>query len=408
MQSSQDLVRGRVYTRAELKAKFGIADASINNGIFRPKGHDSVWLFVTKNKTADRTQYHDSLDGDELTMQGQTSGRTDHWITGHESAGVELLLFYRDSKFEHPSAGFVYEGPFYYRGHEGTWPATFVLKRGKAPIAKRKRTWERALAAVIGLGGRATPTEVRDYILARDPDYNISNVEPDLLFLSVNSPSRTSFHHNERPRRTDGESDFDKLFKIGSGKGVTFELYDQAQHGVWEIFKNPAATNSSGMSIRQIISPTARMLDEAEREAEAQGAFDAHNVEDARHRVIASIVRRHGQAEFRKLLMEAYGGACAVTGCSLKAILDAAHVHPYRGVQTNVVSNGLLLRTDVHTLFDLGLIAVESDTLLIRVSPELAGTEYADLDGKKLKSTASPHQQISAASLDWHRSRCGW
>lgn len=408
MRSSQDLVAGQVYTRAELKAKFGIADASINNGIFRPKGHESVWLFVTKNKTSDRTPYHDSLDGDALTMQGQTSGRTDQWIVDHDKAGVELLLFYRESKVEHPGAGFVYEGPFRYLTHKGSFPATFHLTRDKSASPSLSWTSGLALEAVIALGGSASPREVGDYILARLPDYNVSNVEPVLTLLSVNAPSRTSFNHSGHPRRTDEGSEYDRLFKVGDGQAVTFELYDPSQHGIWEIFKDPAATGSTGMSIRQIVSPTSRMLEEAEGEAAAQGVFDAHNVEDARHRVIASIVRRRGQAEFRKLLMDAYGGACAVTGCSLKAILEAAHVHPYRGVQTNVVSNGLLLRTDIHTLFDLGLIAVQSDTLQIRVAPELAGTEYEHLDGKPLRRPTSPLHQISTTSLEWHRSRCGW
>ena len=53
-------------------SQFTIKDATINTGIFQPKGHDSVWLFVTEQKTPDRTQYVDRLDGDELRWEGQT------------------------------------------------------------------------------------------------------------------------------------------------------------------------------------------------------------------------------------------------------------------------------------------------------------------------------------------------
>lgn len=73
-----------------------------------------------------------------------------------------------------------------------------------------------------------------------------------------------------------------------------------------------------------------------------------------------------------------------------------------------MVSNGLLLRADIHTLFDLSLIAVEAQTLIVRVSPSLAGTEYADLDGRPLRPTADASQRVSAGALEWHRSRCDW
>lgn len=145
MKTSQQLVVGQVYTRAQLRERFGITAASLNNGIFKPPGYDSVWLFVTRDKTSDRTQYEDSLDGDVLTMEGQTLGRTDHLVTGHAQAGTELLLFYRNNKAEYPGAGFVYEGQFRYVRHEGSLPATFTLERVSDESAGRTRTWDLAL-----------------------------------------------------------------------------------------------------------------------------------------------------------------------------------------------------------------------------------------------------------------------
>jgi 5-methylcytosine-specific restriction enzyme A len=129
VKTSESLVVGVIYTRNELRKMFDIRDATINTGIFRPKGHDSVWLFVTENKTPDRIQYHDLLDNDVLHWDGQTMGRTDHWIIGHEDQGLEFLLFYRKSKTEHPGAGFRYEGPFEYVDHKGSHPTRFTLRR---------------------------------------------------------------------------------------------------------------------------------------------------------------------------------------------------------------------------------------------------------------------------------------
>lgn len=408
MKASQQLVIGQVYTRAQLREQFEITAASLKNGIFKPPGFDSIWMFITENKTPDRVQFKDSLDGDVLTMEGQSLSRTDHMITDHVRAGNELLLFYRHSKSEYPGAGFVYEGPFRYVRHEGSKPAAFTLERAIDILETKRRTWDLALEAVIGLGGSASPAQVRAFILARHPNYNTSNVQPDLSFLSVNSPSRTSYHHNDRPRRTDQGNEYDKLFKVGSGRGVVFEFYDPAEHGVWEIYEDPTATSTSGLSVRQVSNAAAHAVVRVENEVEEAGEFDVHGIQDARHRVLASIVRRRGQAQFRKALLAAYGGACAFTGCTVTAILEAAHVHPYMDGQTNSVSNGLLLRADIHTLFDLGLIAIESIKMTVRVSPELAGTEYATLDGRELTRPALESQRVNVGALDWHRSRCGW
>lgn len=66
--ASEQLELGVVYTRGDLRTLFEIHDATINNGIFHPKGYDSVWLFVTERKTPDRTQYVDTLEDDTLQM----------------------------------------------------------------------------------------------------------------------------------------------------------------------------------------------------------------------------------------------------------------------------------------------------------------------------------------------------
>jgi hypothetical protein len=125
--TSKKLKVGDLYTRRELANKFAITDATLNTGVFQPKGSASVWLFVTRKKPANRTQYVDSLTGDLLNWQGQTSGRTDLLIIEHDEQGLELLLFYRE-KADTP---FRYEGVFEYAEHSGARPATFKLRRSK-------------------------------------------------------------------------------------------------------------------------------------------------------------------------------------------------------------------------------------------------------------------------------------
>ncbi|WP_134544228.1 HNH endonuclease [Pseudomonas aeruginosa] len=112
-------------------------------------------------------------------------------------------------------------------------------------------------------------------------------------------------------------------------------------------------------------------------------AFDPAMIEDGRERIAREIVIRRGQAGFRNQLLRTHG-RCAMSGCTVTPALEAAHIVPYQGPWTNHPSNGLLLRADLHTLFDLGLLSVDHETLRILVAPDLDGTEYEGLRGQPL------------------------
>lgn len=68
---------------------------------------------------------------------------------------------------------------------------------------------------------------------------------------------------------------------------------------------------------------------------------------------------RRGQHTFREALRARFGDRCLVTGCSVVAILEAAHISPFRSEADNHVKNGVLLRADIHTLFDLDLLGID-------------------------------------------------
>lgn len=69
-------------------------------------------------------------------------------------------------------------------------------------------------------------------------------------------------------------------------------------------------------------------------------------------------VNRIGQSEFRQNLINIWEGRCCISGSITTSALDAAHIAPYRGEKDNDVRNGLLLRADLHRLFDAFLIAI--------------------------------------------------
>lgn len=114
-------------------------------------------------------------------------------------------------------------------------------------------------------------------------------------------------------------------------------------------------------------------------------AFKSTNVTDARLRVLQEIAVRRGQMAFRRQLLDAYDGACAISGCMTSVVLEAAHISPYRGDHTHHVQNGVLLRADLHTLFDLGLLCIVPETYLIHVSNDLYDSEYFHFHGKLLR-----------------------
>ena len=157
------------------------------------------------------------------------------------------------------------------------------------------------------------------------------------------------------------------------------------------------------------VSPaTLTRLDQQRQLVNQSGYFLPENVEDQRDRLLRSIVQRQGQREFRAALLEAYGNKCAMTGCGVVDVLEAAHIHRYMGKETNIISNGLLLRADVHTLFDLNLVGVDPTTMQICVSPSLLGSSYEELGGRQLASPTALGCEVDRRQLERHRALCKW
>jgi putative restriction endonuclease len=127
--------------------------------------------------------------------------------------------------------------------------------------------------------------------------------------------------------------------------------------------------------------------------------FYPKNAREARERILRSIKARRGQRKFRDALLSAYDGACAISGCRVLGVLEAAHIVPYEGRATNHVTNGLLLRADLHTLFDSGLISIDAKRQTVRLDPSLRESEYWAFHGRKLRLPRKVSQRPSAAAL---------
>ncbi|MGI8520948.1 MAG: HNH endonuclease [Actinomycetota bacterium] len=162
--------------------------------------------------------------------------------------------------------------------------------------------------------------------------------------------------------------------------GKTYDLAPPAGSGLWEQIQ-------------------ARLL-----RAEVNESLDA--VDPAMFGDPVLVRPRLGQGSFRVLVTDSYQRRCAVTGEKILPVLQAAHIRPISTGGLHSVNNGLLLRSDVHTLFDRGYVTVESDFRL-RVSRRLRndfdnGKYYLQFDGQPITLPMNPQDQPDTEALEWH------
>jgi putative restriction endonuclease len=122
---------------------------------------------------------------------------------------------------------------------------------------------------------------------------------------------------------------------------------------------------------------------------------------DERDLIARAIRLRRGQSAFRNDLVNRYGGRCVISGCDVLGVLEAAHIRPYRGPRDNHPRNGLLLRSDLHTLFDLNRIGVEPDHLTVMMHRSLRQSEYQIIHGKPLLIPAGTAPDKTALLVRW-------
>ncbi|MFJ4092282.1 HNH endonuclease [Kitasatospora sp. NPDC089913] len=114
---------------------------------------------------------------------------------------------------------------------------------------------------------------------------------------------------------------------------------------------------------------------------------------------------RRGQPAFRAALLDVFGEVCAFTGPAPACVLEAAHLYSYAANGKHHANGGLLLRRDVHRLFDLGQISIDPQSLALDVAPKArAYPEYAKLHGQVLAvPITNAHKKWIAKHWRMHR-----
>jgi putative restriction endonuclease len=115
---------------------------------------------------------------------------------------------------------------------------------------------------------------------------------------------------------------------------------------------------------------------------------------------------RLGQGSFRLAVLDAYGGACAVTTEHSLPVIEAGHIKPYGQGGLHEVRNGLPLRRDLHRLFDLGFVTVRPDhsfAVSSRLRDDWAnGRVYYELEGRRIAEPAVAADRPDPELLEWH------
>ncbi|MGD8112974.1 HNH endonuclease [Vibrio sp. TRT 17S01] len=110
------------------------------------------------------------------------------------------------------------------------------------------------------------------------------------------------------------------------------------------------------------------------------------------------IKNRQGQPKFRNAVLSLYNGACVITQCATPSALEAAHVIPYSETKSISPDHGLLLRADIHTLFDLYLISINPLSMIVEVDGSCCDY-YQKYAGKKV------NLKVCLSALEKHYQR---
>ena len=172
-------------------------------------------------------------------------------------------------------------------------------------------------------------------------------------------------------------TDYDEESGIATLQGPVTSV-DDARFGMAE---DAAATNYTSVETDSYVDPSTR------------------------ERVTAVIAKRAGQGAFREQLLSAYNNSCAVTSYDVPAGLEAAHVWRHFGIASQSASHGILLRADIHRLYDAQLCSIEPDTHRFMLAHSIRDSRYRRYDGQIVRLPKDDSLWPSKHELEVHQSK---
>lgn len=133
---------------------------------------------------------------------------------------------------------------------------------------------------------------------------------------------------------------------------------------------------------------------------EVNESFDEPTPESQRNRVMREIQQRLGQGKFRERVLAAYEKKCAITGFDAEQSLDAALIQPYCDGGSDNTSNGILLRSDIHNLYDFNLLSIHPKTRRVHLAAPLLTTQYAKLENVLIREPKNAANKPGLKALE--------
>jgi len=174
--------------------------------------------------------------------------------------------------------------------------------------------------------------------------------------------------------------------------------YWRLRKELFEAFKNDAIKNHS----KDVVETDAEYITKSQHsKIQHQRDIDKRKIKRG------EFWQRVYQSVFRKCLLSIYNNQCAVTGCAIIETLQAAHILQRKGEDDNSVGNGLILRADVHLLFDNRKLSISPEDFKVIVHPDLRDSEYGAFHGKKISLPIDQHDWPSKEALRAHKKESG-
>ena len=177
-----------------------------------------------------------------------------------------------------------------------------------------------------------------------------------------------------------------ELLEAHKNDGTFISGIGASRHSrIWPI------SNSDVDSLLSAVREKAHKIAQYEKQnPDPHEPLNLEKIEDAT--ALRQVVLRRYQSAFRQALLSKRPNRCAITGTSELSVLEAAHIIPYaeRFADRDKPENGLLLRSDIHKLFDAHLISINPETKSIEVSDRIASPDYQSLRDKTVTDEVSP------------------
>lgn len=177
-------------------------------------------------------------------------------------------------------------------------------------------------------------------------------------------------------------------------RGKTYDLTQGVGRAVWEAVLR---------RLQAVWPPEGRLVMEGAEEGERSGL---HSVIEGGFTDPLGTPRRVGQGTFSAVIRDLYDRRCAVTEEKALPVLEAAHIRPFRVEPVHYVRNGILLRSDIHKLFDTGYVTI-TDRHRLEVSHRLRddfddGENYGKMNGTSVRVPSDVGSRPDPEILRWH------